>query len=127
MEADLSQGLPGFDVVGLPGAAVRESRDCVRAAIQKLRLLSGEPHYGEPCPDRYQKKGVPFMIFPFLALLKASRQLDADLDSAAFLGELSADRRVRALRGVLPMVMPPPVMRESQAFSPGRQLRQKEP
>ena len=34
VEADLSQGLPGFDVVGLPGAAVRESRDRVRAAIK---------------------------------------------------------------------------------------------
>ena len=34
VEADLSQGLPGFDVVGLPGAAVRESRDRVRAALK---------------------------------------------------------------------------------------------
>ena len=34
VEADLSQGLPGFDVVGLPDAAVRESRDRVRAAMK---------------------------------------------------------------------------------------------
>ncbi len=34
VEADLSQGLPGFDVVGLPGAAVKESRDRVRAALK---------------------------------------------------------------------------------------------
>ena len=34
VEADLSQGLPGFDVVGLPGAAVRESRDRVRASMK---------------------------------------------------------------------------------------------
>ena len=45
VEADLSQGLPGFDVVGLPDAAVRESRDRVRAAMKyALTEASGDGH-----------------------------------------------------------------------------------
>ena len=58
VEADLSQGLPGFDVVGLPGAAVRESgTGC--ALPEKLRLrLSGQPHHRQPGPGRCAQGGV---------------------------------------------------------------------
>lgn len=53
-ECDLSSGLPAFNVVGLPDAAVNEARDRVRAAIKNWRLhLPGEPHHRQsgarPC------------------------------------------------------------------------------
>lgn len=106
VEADLSQGLPGFDVVGLPGAAVRESRDRVRAAIKNCGFSYPVSRITvNLAPADIKKEGSVYDLPLFLALLKASRQLDADLDSAAFLGELSLTGEVRALRGVLPMVI----------------------
>ena len=90
VEADLSQGLPGFDVVGLPGAAVRESRDRVRAAIKNCGFSYPVSRITvNLAPADIKKEGSVYDLPLFLALLKASRQLDADLDSAAFLGELS--------------------------------------
>ena len=48
VEADLSQGLPGFDVVGLPGAAVKESRDRVRAAMKNSGFVRAILFYLNP-------------------------------------------------------------------------------
>ena len=106
VEADLSQGLPGFDVVGLPDAAVRESRDRVRAAIKN----SG---YTYPvsritvnlAPADVKKEGAVYDLPLYLALLKASGQLKAPLEGRAFLGELSLDGTLRPVRGVLPMAI----------------------
>ena len=50
VECFLSGGLPAFDVVGLPDAAVRESRERVRAAIKACGAASGQPHHREPRP-----------------------------------------------------------------------------
>lgn len=87
---------------GLPGAAVRESRDRVRAAIKNCGFSYPVSRITvNLAPADIKKEGSVYDLPLFLALLKASRQLDADLDSAAFLGELSLTGEVRALRGVL--------------------------
>ena len=106
VEADLSQGLPGFDVVGLPDAAVRESRDRVRAAMKNAG-------YAYPvsritvnlAPADVKKEGSVYDLPLLLALLSASGQLRADLSRAAFIGELSLQGAVRPVRGALPMAI----------------------
>ena len=57
-ECFLSGGLPAFDIVGLPDAAVREARERVRAAVKILRSKnSRQPHHRQSGPRRYEKSG----------------------------------------------------------------------
>lgn len=106
VEADLSQGLPGFDVVGLPDTAVRESRDRVRAAMKNAGFTYPVSRITvNLAPADVKKEGSVYDLPLLLALLCASGQLKADLRRAAFVGELSLQGAVRPVRGVLPMVI----------------------
>lgn len=106
VEADLSQGLPSFEVVGLPGAAVKESRDRVRAAMKNCGYEFPVSRITVNLAPADQKKEGPLYDLPLLvALLKASRQLDCDTDGSVFIGELSLTGEVRSVRGVLPMAI----------------------
>ena len=106
VEADLSQGLPGFDVVGLPDTAVRESRDRVRAAMKNAGYTYPVSRITvNLAPADVKKEGSVYDLPLFLALLSASGQLRADMTGAAFIGELSLQGAVRPVRGVLPMVL----------------------
>ena len=106
VEADLSQGLPGFDVVGLPGAAVRESRGRVRAALKNGGFTYPVSRITiNLAPADIRKEGSVYDLPLLLALLKVSDQLRADLSDCAFIGELSLDGEVRPVAGVLPMVI----------------------
>ena len=104
VEVDLSPGLPGLSIVGLPEAAVRESRDRVRAAI----LNSG---YQFPnrrvtinlAPADLPKEGGRFDLPIALGILAASSQIPAQaLQDLEVLGELSLTGEIRPVRGVLP-------------------------
>lgn len=105
-ELDLSQGLPRFDMVGLPDAAVKESRDRVRAAVKNCgyRFPLGRI-VANIAPADVKKEGPLYDLPLFLAVLQASEQLKADLSPYVFFGELSLDGELRPVRGVLPMVM----------------------
>lgn len=106
VEADISQGLPGFDVVGLPGAAVRESRDRVRSSMKNCGFTYPVSRITvNLAPADVRKEGSVYDLPLLLALLRASGQLDAKLDDAAVIGELSLAGEVRPVRGVLPMVI----------------------
>ena len=106
VEADLSQGLPGFDVVGLPGTAVRESRDRVRAALKNGGFSYPVSRITiNLAPADIRKEGSVYDLPLFLALLRVSGQLSVSTDDAAFIGELSLAGDVRAVPGVLPMVI----------------------
>ncbi len=106
VEADLSSGLPGFDVVGLPGSAVRESRDRVRAALKNCGFEYPVSRITvNLAPADIRKEGSVYDLPLLLAILKATGQFTAPLDDAAFLGELSLTGEVRAVRGALPMVI----------------------
>ena len=103
VEVDLSPGLPGLSIVGLPEAAVRESRDRVRAAI----LNSG---YQFPnrrvtinlAPADLPKEGGRFDLPIALGILAASSQIPAQaLQDLEVLGELSLTGEIRPVRGVL--------------------------
>ncbi len=106
VEADLSQGLPGFDVVGLPDTAVRESRDRVRAALKNAGFTYPVSRITvNLAPADVKKEGSVYDLPLLLALLCASGQLRADLRTCAFIGELSLQGAVRPVQGVLPMVI----------------------
>ena len=106
VEADISQGLPAFDVVGMAGTAVRESRDRVRATIKNGGFTYPVSRITvNLAPADIKKEGSVYDLPLFLSLLKASGQLAADTESMAFIGELSLTGDIRPVRGVLPMVL----------------------
>ena len=104
VEADLSQGLPAFDLVGLPDAAVKESRDRVRAAMKNCGFEYPVSRITMNLAPADKKKEGPIYDLPLLvALLKASQHLSCATDDAIFLGELSLSGELRPIRGLLPM------------------------
>ncbi len=106
VEADLSSGLPRFDVVGLPDAAVKESRERVRASIKNCGLDFPVSRITvNIAPADVKKEGAIYDLPILVAILKASGQIGADISDYAFIGELSLDGEIRGANGVLPMVL----------------------
>lgn len=106
VEADLSQGLPSFDVVGLPDAAVRESRERVRSALKNCGFdFPVSRIIVNLSPADIKKEGPVYDLPMLLALLRATRQLDSDLEGCAFAGELSLAGEIRPVSGILPMAI----------------------
>ena len=106
IEADVSGGLPAFDVVGLPDTAVKESRDRVRAAIKNCgyKFPTGRITVNLAPADK-KKEGAVYDLPILISILTASKQLDANTQNCAFLGEVSLDGQVRSINGVLAMVI----------------------
>jgi magnesium chelatase family protein len=131
VEADLGVGLPTFTIVGLPDAAVRESRE---------RVLSGVRNCGFQFPARritinlapahVRKEGARFDLPIAVALLLASGQIPhgAPVEHGVFVGELALDGSLRGVRGILavlaavkregrgPVWIPRENAREARAF-----------
>ena len=106
VEADVSGGLPRFDVVGLPDTAVSESRERVRSAMKNTGLSFPVGRITVNLAPADKRKEGPLYDLPiFVALLQATGQLRADLNGKAFIGELSLNGNVRRVNGALPMVI----------------------
>jgi magnesium chelatase family protein len=107
IEADIASGLPGVYLVGLPDAALQESRERVRAAIHncgnewpQARLTLALS------PAMLPKMGSVYDIALALAVLSASTKAGwTRLEKTVLLGELALDGRVRPVKGVLPAVL----------------------
>lgn len=106
VEVDFGQGLPRVELVGLPDAAVSESRNRVRSAMKNsgYSFPSGRVTINLS-PADIRKEGPVYDLPIFVAMLKASGQLSCSTDDCAFIGELSLDGLVRHVNGVLPMVI----------------------
>ena len=107
VEVDISNGIPALDIVGLPDAAVRESKERVKAAIRN----SG---FEFPCrritvnlaPADVKKDGSGFDLPIAVGILAASGYLgEIDLSGIVLVGELSLDGRLRQVPGALPMAI----------------------
>ncbi|HCT16857.1 MAG TPA: magnesium chelatase, partial [Ruminococcaceae bacterium] len=106
VEADISSGLPRFDVVGLPDSAVSESRNRVHSAIKNSGFDFPVSRITvNLAPADRRKEGPLYDLAMFIALLEASEQLRVKTDEYVFLGELSLDGKVRRVNGILPMVI----------------------
>jgi len=107
VEVHLANGLPGFMIVGLPEAAVREARDRVKAAITTCGYEF--PARRITCnlaPADLPKEGGRFDLAIALGILAASMQIPGDrLENLEVLGELSLSGELRAVRGALPAAL----------------------
>jgi magnesium chelatase family protein len=103
VEVDLGRGLPQFQIVGLPEAAVRESRERVRSAIRNSGYdFPAERTTINLAPADLKKEGSAYDLPIALGLLAASGKLPPDrLATHVVVGELSLDGRVKAVRGAL--------------------------
>jgi magnesium chelatase family protein len=105
IEADLSNGLPSFNIVGLPDKAVEEAKERVKAAIKNSGLVFPQRRITvNLAPADIKKEGPIFDLAIAVALLSSSGQLIGPLEDKMFLGELSLDGRLRRTSGILPVV-----------------------
>ena len=107
VEVDVSNGLPSYDLVGLPAMAVRESKERVKAALRNS-------DYPFPmtritvnlAPADLRKEGSGLDLPIAIGLMTCGRILEPEkLESKVFIGELSLDGRIRKVSGVLSMIM----------------------
>lgn len=105
VEVDTGDGLPSITIVGLPDAAVQESRERVQMAIKNAGLVFPRKRViVNLAPAAVRKEGPAYDLPISLGVLIATRQLPEDcLEHSLVVGELSLDGSVRHVRGVLPM------------------------
>ena len=105
-ECYISNGLPGFDIVGLPDAAVKEARERVRAAAKSsgLRFPTGRITVNL-APASYKKAGTHYDLPILLSIMCACGAIPRPDARAAFFGELSLDGQLRPVSGILPMAL----------------------
>src|SRR5215210_3530322 len=105
VEVDVSSGLPGFSIVGLPDAAVQEARERVRVAISNSGYkFPTKKVTVNLAPANLRKEGPAFDLPIALAVLAASGVVpEAALEGMGVVGELSLDGGLRGVRGALSM------------------------
>lgn len=103
VEVDMAMGLPMFTIVGLPDAAVKESKDRVRAALKNTGFnFPVKKVTVNLAPADIKKEGSGFDLPMALGILVAEGVLEEDqVKDYIFVGELSLDGRIKAVRGAL--------------------------
>ena len=105
-ECYISNGLPGFDIVGLPDAAVKEARERVRAAAKSSGLSFPVSRITvNLAPANLKKAGTHYDLPILLSILAACGGVRRPKSTSAFVGELSLDGQLRPVSGVLPMAL----------------------
>ncbi|MDR2635075.1 MAG: ATP-binding protein, partial [Clostridiales bacterium] len=107
IEVDINAGLPAVDIVGLAGAAVKESKERIRSAIKNSGFLYPVKRITVNLAPADLKKEAPwFDLSIAVAVLAASEQVNGrSYKDYIFLGELSLDGGVRKIDGVMPVLI----------------------
>ena len=109
VETDISNGMPAFDIVGLPDTAVKEAKERVRSAIKNTGFkFPARRIIINLAPAAQRKEGSGYDLPMAVSILSAMDLLYMDDDyikKCVFLGELSLDGSVNSINGVLPMVI----------------------
>lgn len=106
VEIDISRGNPQFEIVGLPDAVVKESRERIKAALRSCSIeFPVASVMINLAPADTKKSGSVHDMAIFLAVLTVMRLIGEPSDECAFIGEISLNGNIRPVNGVLPMVM----------------------
>ncbi len=107
VEVDSSNGMPSFDIVGLPNTAVKESKERVRTAIRNSNLLLRAEKITINLAPADLKKDSPGLDLPIaIGLLAAQGTISSEkIEKCFFTAELSLEGNLRSVSGVLPMVV----------------------
>lgn len=106
-EADVSPGLPAWEIVGLPDVAVRESKERIRTAVKHAGYqIPGKRMIVNLAPAGIKKEGACLDLPIALGILASTEQIRIpEPERCAFFGELSLDGKLRRIRGALPMAI----------------------
>lgn len=106
VETDINKGMVSYDLVGLPDAAVKESKERVFSAIRNsvLRFPVNKITVNL-APADIKKEGSQYDLPIAISLLAASGQLEADVNGVVMLGELALDGGLRTVAGILPILI----------------------
>ncbi|OIN97892.1 hypothetical protein AUJ66_02125 [Candidatus Desantisbacteria bacterium CG1_02_38_46] len=107
VEVDVGDGLPSFDIVGLPDMAVKEAKKRVRSAIKNSQFkFPSNKITVNLAPADIKKEGPSFDLPIALGILAATQQIKIDgLGKFIILGELALDGRIRRINGALPIAI----------------------
>ncbi|MFO7951235.1 MAG: YifB family Mg chelatase-like AAA ATPase [Bacillota bacterium] len=108
VEVDISDGLPAFDIIGLPDASVREAKERVRSAIRNSGFSFPLSRVTvNLAPADIKKEGSAFDLAIAVGFLAATGQIpnDGKLDNSVFAGELSLNGNLRSVNGALAMAL----------------------
>lgn len=107
VEVDIANGIPGFDIVGLPDAAVRESRERVRAAIKNTGFEFPARRITINLAPADLKKDSSGLDLPIaIGIMAANGQLNREVcKKYVLISELSLEGRMRGVSGLLPMAV----------------------
>ena len=106
VEADISRGLPSYEIVGLPDAAVKESKERVRSAVRNSALeFPAHRITVNLAPAYVKKEGSAFDLPIAVSILRSSGALQADTGRTVLLGELALNGELRPVTGVLPALI----------------------
>lgn len=106
-EIDMENGLPSFDIVGLPDASVKEAKERVKSAIKNCGYTFPLKHITvNLAPADIKKEGSNYDLGIFLGILLCTEEIKfkKNIKDTVFIGELSLKGDVRKVKGVLPMV-----------------------
>ena len=105
-EVYISNGLPGFDIVGLPDTAVKEARERVRAAVKNSGFRFPQSRVTvNLAPADTKKIGTVYDLPILIGILAATGAIRHPGQDAAFFGELSLTGELRGVQGTLPMAI----------------------
>lgn len=107
VELDVSNGLPAFNIVGLPDAAIQESKERVRSALKNSGLSFPSTRITvNLAPADIRKKGPSFDLPIAIGILCRENDFSADyIENSLFVGELALDGKLRGVSAILPSVI----------------------
>ena len=105
VQVDVAGGMPSWEIVGLPDASIRESKERVKTAIKNSGYeLDSRKVVINLAPADIKKEGSLYDLPIAIGILKSSNEIKNDeIDKIAFIGELSLDGKINKVDGVLPI------------------------
>ena len=104
VQVDVSMGIPGWDIVGLPDTSVKEAKERVRTAIKNSGYeLQSRKIIVNLAPADTKKEGSAFDLPIAIGILLCTGVIGQISEDIAFIGELSLDGKINKVNGILPM------------------------
>jgi magnesium chelatase family protein len=104
IEVDITQGLPGITIVGLPDTAINEAKERIRLGLKNTGIILPQKRFVlNLAPAEVKKIGTAYDLPMAMAILKALELIQFEEKDYIILGELGLDGSVRGVQGILPI------------------------
>lgn len=106
IEVDMTQGLPGITIVGLPDTAINEAKERIRLGLKNSGIILPQKRFVlNLAPAEVKKIGTAYDLPMAIAMLKALEIMQFPEQDYIILGELGLDGSIRAVQGILPITV----------------------